>query len=410
VEVNMASLLYRFACRAFQKAFFVGVHFMPWREPQILHGAGSLQTLPNHLKANGADNVLLVTDSFLAKTEHFQNIKKHLEDAGISYAVYDQTIPNPTIANITDATHIYKKNKCNALIAFGGGSAIDCAKGVGIKVARPWTPISFMRGTLRVLRRIPYLVAIPTTAGTGSEATVAAVISNPKAHEKYPINDFVLIPRLAVLDANITLDLPPNLTATTGMDALTHAIEAFIGQSNFNGSAEAAIIAGRLIIENLQTAFNDGHNIKARENLQKASYLAGYAFTRAYVGYVHCIAHSLGGMYHTPHGLANAVILPHVLEFYGEAAEKRLGFFAKATGAVPAELEDHEASVEFIKKIREMNRSMNIPEYLDCIQDEDIEALAKAASKEGNPLYPVPKILNAKELEELYRIVKGKII
>ena len=403
----MASLLYRFACRAFQKTFFLGIHFMPWREPQIIHGAGSLQRLPNHLKANGIGNVLLVTDNFLAQTKYFQDVKKFLEEAKVHYAIYDQTIPNPTIENINEATRIYKKNKCEGLVAFGGGSAIDCAKGVGIRIARPWTPISFMRGTLRVLRKIPYLVAIPTTAGTGSEATVAAVVSNPKTHEKYPINDFVLIPRLAILDANITLDLPPHLTATTGMDALTHAIEAYIGNSNFGGSAEAAIIAGRLIIENIQTAYRDGHNIKARENLQKASYLAGFAFTRAYVGYVHSIAHSLGGMYHTPHGLANAVILPHVLDYYGEAAEKRLGFFAKAIGAVPAELDNHEASKLFIMQIRELNSAMGIPEHLDVIQNEDIPTLAKSASKEANPLYPVPKILNAKELETLYRIVKG---
>ena len=403
----MASLLYRFACRAFQKTFFLGIHFMPWREPQIVHGAGSLQKLPNHLKANGIGNVLLVTDNFLAQTKYFQDVKKFLEKAEVHYAIYDQTIPNPTIENINEATRIYKKNKCEGLVAFGGGSAIDCAKGVGIRIARPWTPISFMRGTLRVLRKIPYLVAIPTTAGTGSEATVAAVVLNPKTHEKYPINDFVLIPRLAILDANITLDLPPHLTATTGMDALTHAIEAYIGNSNFGGSAEAAIIAGRLIIENIQTAYRDGHNIKARENLQKASYLAGFAFTRAYVGYVHSIAHSLGGMYHTPHGLANAVILPHVLDYYGEAAEKRLGFFAKAIGAVPAELDNHEASKLFIMQIRELNSAMGIPEHLDVIQNEDIPTLAKSASKEANPLYPVPKILNAKELETLYRIVKG---
>lgn len=403
----MASLLYRFACRTFQKVLFVAVHFMPWREPQILHGAGRLRELPNHLKAHKIENVLLVTDAILEQTEFFQSIKKYLDDAGIKYSVYNQTIPNPTIANIDDATRIYKKNKCKGLVAFGGGSVIDCAKGVGIRIARPWTPISWMRGTLRVLRKIPYLVAIPTTSGTGSEATLAAVISNPKTQEKYPINDFVLIPRLAILDANITLDLPPQLTATTGMDALTHAIEAYIGNSNFNGSAEAAVIAGRLIIENIQTAYNDGHNIKARENLQKASYLAGYAFTRAYVGYVHAIAHSLGGMYHTPHGLANAVILPHVLKYYGADAEKRLGFFAKAIGAVPAEIDNHEASTLFIAQIRELNRSMGIPEFLDVIQTEDIPTLAKAARKEANPLYPVPKILNKNELEELYHIVKG---
>ena len=180
-----------------------------------------------------------------------------------------------------------------------------------------------------------------------------------------------------------------------------------IDNSNFGGSAEAAIIAGRLIIENIQTAYRDGQNIKARENLQKASYLAGFAFTRAYVGYVHSIAHSLGGMYHTPHGLANAIILPHVLDYYGEACEKRLEFFAKAIGVVPAELDNHEASKLFIMQIRELNRAMGIPEHLDVIQNKDIPTLAKSASKEANPLYPVPKILNAKELETLYRVVKG---
>ena len=222
----MASLLYRFACRTFQKVFFVAVHFMPWREPQVIHGAGSLRKLPSHLKANGVDNVLLVTDETLSKTEHFQNIQKYLEEAEVKYSIYDQTIPNPTIDIINDATKIYRKNKCNGLVAFGGGSAIDCAKGVGIRIARRWTPISFMRGTLRVLRKIPYLVAIPTTAGTGSEATVAAVISDPRTHEKFAINDFVLIPKLAILDANITLNLPPHLTATTATLATAILTEA----------------------------------------------------------------------------------------------------------------------------------------------------------------------------------------
>ena len=398
----MASLLYRFACRAFQKTFFVGIHFMPWREPQIVHGAGSLRELPQHLKANDIDNVLLVTDEFLAKTEHFQNIKKYLEEAGLRYSVYDKTIPNPTIDNINEATRIYRKNKCKGLVAFGGGSAIDCAKGVGIRIARPWTPISFMRGTLRVLRKIPYLVAIPTTAGTGSEATVAAVISNPQTHEKYPINDFVLIPRLAILDANITLDLPPSLTATTGMDALTHAIEAYIGNSNFDGSAEAAILAGRLIIENIQNAYRDGHNIKSRENLQKASYLAGFAFTRAYVGYVHAIAHSLGGMYHTPHGLANAVILPIVLEDYGEAVYEKLAHLAELTG-VKYSGTDAEKAKAFIDEIRAMNRRMEIPTGFDFIQEKDIPQMVEWALAEANPVYPVPVVYDKKRCEAVIR-------
>lgn len=402
----MASKLYGFACRTFQRVFFLGVHLMPWREPELVFGAGSLAKLPAHLKAHGINDILIVTDNFLSKTSHFLQLEIYLAEGNIRYVVYNKTVPNPTIDNISEASDLYKRCNCKALLAFGGGSAIDCAKGIGIRISRRFTPIPWMRGTLKVLRKIPYLVAIPTTAGTGSETTVAAVITDSQTHEKYPINDFVLIPRLAILDANVTLDLPPSLTATTGMDAFTHAIEAYIGHSNFCGSAEAAIEAGRLIVENIKTAYDNGHDITARENLQKAAYLAGYAFTRAYVGYIHGIAHSLGGLYQTPHGLANAVILPHVLEHYGKSAEKRLGFFAKAIGVVPARLDNAEAAKEFIQYIRNLNQSMNIPKFLDCIQEDDIPKLAQMASTECNPLYPVPKIMNAKDLEELYHIIK----
>lgn len=404
----MPSLIEKAYCRLFQKCFWLAIRFMPWREPELLSGAGSMSQLPARLKSKNISDCLLITDKFMSQTDEFYLLQKILETAGIKFTIFDKAIPNPTIDCIEEAALYYKQNNCKALIAFGGGSVIDCAKGVGIKIARPKTAISKMRGTLKVLRSIPYLVAIPTTAGTGSEATVAAVITDSKTHEKYPVNDFVLIPKLAVLDANITLKLPPHLTATTGMDAFTHAIESFIGGSNFGKTEQAAIEAGKLIIENLPKAYNNGNDISARENLQKAAYLAGFAFTRAYVGYVHAIAHSLGGMYHVPHGLANAVILPIVLEHYGKHAEKRLAEFARKIGAVPPSKNDSETSKDFIKFIQQMNKSMGIPEHLDCIQPKDIPALAKSASKEGNPLYPVPVIYNAKEIEILYTLISGK--
>lgn len=401
----MANPLFKLYCRVVQKAFLVGVHVLPWREPEIVSGAGSLEKLPALLKGKGFTRILIVTDKFLAGTPHFTQMISLMDKAEIKYAIYDKTIPNPTLDNVEEGLALYKAYRCNALLAFGGGSAIDCAKGIGIKYARPHTPMVLMKGMLKVMKSIPYLIAIPTTAGTGSETTVTAVLSDARTHSKYPVNDLHLIPRLAILDANITLGLPPHLTSTTGMDALTHAVEAYIGHSNFGGSAEAAIEAGQLIVQNLQTAYKDGSNITARENLQQAAYKAGFAFTRAYVGYVHAIAHSLGGMYRIPHGLANAVILPYVLEAYGKAAEKRLGQFAKAIGAVSSDLNNHDASVAFVQYVRSMNKSMDIPEHLEGIQEADIPVMAKAANAEGNPFYPVPKIFSAKELESLYRIV-----
>ena len=263
-----------------------------------------------------------------------------------------------------------------------------------------------MRGTLTIRKKIPTLYAVPTTAGTGSETTLAAVVSDPETHEKYAIQDPVLRPKYAVLDAELTVGLPPHITSTTGMDALTHAVEAYIGRSNTKGTEEAARKATRMIFDNLETAYTDGKNLTARENMLEASYLAGVAFTRAYVGYVHAIAHNFGGMYGTPHGLANAVIMPYVLDWYGESAYKRLSELADVAGIVTTETTDAEKATLFIRKIREMNRSMNIPEHLD-VKEEDIETIAKRALREGNPLYPVPKIINKTECMALIRKIGG---
>lgn len=205
---------------------------------------------------------------------------------------------------------------------------MDCAKGVGARVARPHKKISSMRGELKILKPIPLLIAVPTTAGTGSETTLAAVLTDERTHEKYALNDFVLIPRYAVLDPVLTEGLPPFITATTGMDALTHAVEAYIGKSNTAQTIEDSVAAVKLIFRNLERAYTDGSDMEARENMQKASFLAGAAFTRAYVGYVHAIAHSLGGEYGIPHGLANAVILPYVLEAYGSSVYMSLAELA----------------------------------------------------------------------------------
>lgn len=283
---------------------------------------------------------------------------------------------------------------------------MDCAKAAGARIAKPNQPVSKMKGILKVHKKIPLLMAIPTTAGTGSETTLAAVITDEETHHKYPINDFSLIPKYAVLDYKVTTSLPKQLTATTGMDALTHAVEAYIGRSTTRYTRKKAVRAVKLIGRNLKKAYEDGNDAKARMNMLKASYCAGVAFTQSYVGYVHGVAHSLGGQYGVPHGLANAVILPYVLEMYGDSCYKKLAKLATKAKILEEGQSDEETAKAFIQWIKDMNESMDIPNHIEGIEDEDIPKMAKHADKESNPLYPVPKLMNAKELEEIYRKVK----
>ena len=315
---------------------------------------------------------------------------------------------NPTVANVEAARRLYLDAGCRAIIAFGGGSSMDCAKACGARIARPNKPLAKMEGLLHVMRPLPLLIAVPTTAGTGSETTLAAVITDGESHHKYPINDFALIPPYALLDPEVTVGLPPQLTATTGMDAMTHAVEAYIGGSTTRGTRQAAVEAVRLILESLPVAYASGGDRTARAHMLRAAYLAGTAFTKSYVGYVHAVAHSLGGQYGIAHGLANAVLLPEVLEAYGPAAHKRLGRLAVEVGVASVNDTPAQASAKFIAKLRKMNADMGIPRTLEGIREEDLPALARHADHEGNPLYPVPVLMDANELQALYRLVMPK--
>lgn len=395
-------------CRCYQGIFKLASPLLPWREPELLEGPDSVLKLPALMQREGIGRVLIVTDQGIAKLGLMKPLLAGLDAAGIRYAVFADTVPNPTVTNIENALALYHSGGCQAILAFGGGSPMDCAKGVGARVARPRTPIARMKGVLKVLKRIPPLFAVPTTAGTGSETTLTAVVSNPETHEKYPINDHVLIPHFAALDPLLTLGLPPHITSTTGMDALTHAVEAFIGRSNTAATERDSIEATRLILENLGAVYRNGSDVAGRGRLLKAAYLAGKAFTRAYVGYVHAMAHTLGGFYSVPHGLANSVILPHVLEYYGASARKRLALLARESGLVGADTGDSEAAAAFIARVKSLNREMAIPEYIDGIKESDVPLMVARALAEANPLYPVPRILGRAELTELYGIIAGK--
>ncbi len=394
---------YEAYCRAYQGVMRAAVNVLDWSEPKLIKGSGAVKELPKTVKQLGYNNVLVVTDKGLMGLHLLDSMFEELKNNEIAYIVYDGVQPNPTIDNIEEARALYLGNGCQAIIAFGGGSPMDCAKACGARIARPDKQIPQLRGQLKVLKKIPMLFAVPTTAGTGSETTIAAVVSNPKTHEKNAINDPRLRPKYAVLDPELTVGLPPHITSTTGMDALTHAVEAYIGQSNTPDTEDKAKKAVKMIFENLETAYKDGKNLEARENMLLASYYAGVAFTRAYVGYVHAIAHNLGGMYGIPHGLANAVILPYVLDYFGETAYKRLGELAEVAGLDCAGKSDEEKAKMFISEIRRMNKDMNIPDKFEQIKESDISLLADRALKEGNPLYPVPKIMDKTDCIKIIR-------
>lgn len=391
-------------CRTFQLVFKAAMPFLPYRKPEIIQ---SVAEIADVCREQGIDTVMIVTDQGIRSLGLTDFLEKSLTEQGISYCIYDRTVANPTIWNVEEARELYLEQGAQAIIAFGGGSSMDCAKAAGARIAKPKQSISQMKGLLKVHKKLPLLIAVPTTAGTGSETTLAAVITDSEKHHKYPINDFSLIPRYAVLDYHETVGLPKNITATTGMDALTHAVEAYIGGSTTKETREMAEQAVRLVYLHLKNAYDNGENKEARKGMLKAAYCAGVAFTKSYVGYVHAVAHSLGGQYGTPHGLANAVLLPVVLRMYGPACEKKLAKLARKTEVADAGMDDVAAAERFIDWIQEMNDYMQIPRTFPDIRDEDIPEMARHADKEGNPLYPVPKLMNRRELEQIYRNVKG---
>lgn len=379
---------------------------IPWPEPQLIEGENSIKKLPKYIRKKSIESVLIVTDQGIVKAGIMENLLEQLKREAITYYVYDKTVPNPTINNIEEAVNLYHIYNCEGIIAFGGGSCIDCAKLTGARIVKPNKKVEQLRGLFKVMKQTPPLFAVPTTAGTGAEATLAAVFSNNKTNEKHPVMDTSIIPDVAVLDPLLTIELPPNITAETGMDALTHAVEAYIGRSNTKETKEWSIEAIKLIFNHLYDAYEDGENIKARKQMLKAAHLAGKAFTRAYVGYVHAIAHQLGGFYNVPHGLANAVILPHVLQYYGDSIHKKLAELADLIEITEETDTYFQKAQKFIIAIEQLNEQMGIPPYIDKIENRDVPKMIERALEEANPLYPVPKTLAADDLSQLFYLIK----
>ncbi|MBU0552506.1 iron-containing alcohol dehydrogenase [Myxococcota bacterium] len=376
---------------------------LPIPTPELLTGAGCVLQLTEKIAARGLAHPLIVTDVMIRSLGLLDGLIDGLERAGLRYTIYDEVEANPTIESVEVGRNFYKKSGCDSIIAFGGGSPIDCAKIIGARVGNPYMPVRWMKGLFKVFLPIPPLFCAPTTAGTGSETTVVAVITNPNTHEKFAISDLKLVPKIAALDPALMTGLPPNLTATTGLDALTHAVEAYIGINGNDFTNQHAERAVRLIFEHLLSAYERGEEMEAREGMAQASYSAGLAFTRVYVGYVHAIAHSLGGLYGVPHGLANAIILPYVLDACREAAEEKLAALAVVAGLGEAREPPEGLAHRFIEGVRVLNQAMQIPEHVQALREEDIPLIVKRALREAHPDYPVPRIMTRAECEAVVR-------
>lgn len=362
-------------------------------QPQLFSGPGSSLTLCDAIANAGVHKLMIVTDAMLVKIGLIDAMRQRLDEAGVHCVIYDGVQPDPTIAQIEAGLEVLKREGCQAILAIGGGSSIDAAKVIAARATNN-KPVSKMAGLFRVWRKMLPLYVVPTTAGTGSEVTIAAVVSDPSQQRKFAIMDPRLVPGMAALDGSLMKGLPPQITAATGMDALTHAVEAYISQNASADTDAMALEATRLIMENLPKVMADGSDETARQNMAEASFKAGVAFTKAGVGYVHAISHNFGARYHTPHGLANAIVLPYVLDYSKPACGSRLADLARAGGLASGGESNAQLADAFIARVREMNQQFGVPSRLDALQATDIPAIAKAALSEAHFTYAVPRYMD----------------
>lgn len=388
---------------ALMKGAGLAVRFLPIPQPTLLVGPGSSARLGQAIAGFGHRRILIVTDAIIAKLGLLQPLTDALERGGASYAVFDEITPDAPIPLIERGIGFYRDHDCDAIVAFGGGSSMDAAKAIAVATANPGRSLRSLAGYFKGLRSPVGIYAVPTTAGTGSEVTVAAVIADPARHSKLVIVDTRVVPKMAALDPRLMTGLPPPVTAATGIDALTHAIEAYIGQWASETTDGMALAAVGMIFENLRKAYRNGADLEAREQMSLAATYAGIAFTRANVGYVHAIAHQFGGRYHTPHGLANAIVLPHVLRWSRDAVVPRLARLAERARLGSAGAGDDELADAFIAAVEALNRDLGIPTTLAALQEADIPALARAACHEAHTGYPVPRYMTQAQCEALIR-------
>jgi alcohol dehydrogenase len=372
-----------------------------------LMGVGCAKETGAQAKALGATNLLIVTDAGLAKLGVAAQIKTQLEAVGLKAVVFDGAEPNPTDKNVQAGVDAYKANKCDGIVSLGGGSAHDCGKGVGMVVANGGT-IRDYEGVNKTTKPMPPFLAINTTAGTASEMTRFCIITNTDTHVKMALVDWRCTPNIAINDPLLMVGMPPALTAATGMDALTHAVEAYVSTIATPITDACALQAIRIIAKWLPLAVANGKNVEARDKMAYAEYLAGMAFNNASLGYVHAMAHQLGGFYNLPHGVCNAILLPAVCDFNLIAATERFADVAVALGENVKTISTLEAAEKGIAAIRKLAKSVGIPAGLAelGVKEADLKTMAQNAQKDACMLTN-PRTATLEQVIDIYKASMG---
>lgn len=361
--------------------------------PISLIGCGASKTVGDQLKGFGAKKALIVTDKGLSKAGVADTIKKYIVDAGLQAVIFDGAEPNPTDLNVADGLKVYKENGCDSIVTLGGGSSHDCGKGIGIVVSNGGN-IRDYNGIDTVKKPMPTFIGINTTAGTGSEMSLGCVITNTDTHTKMVVWSINVPPAVAINDTELMVGMPPALTAATGMDALTHAVEAYVGLGANPKSDALALQAIRLVVKYLPKAVANGQDLVARNGMAYAEYLAGEAFTSAGLGIAHSLAHQPGSFIGLPHGVCNAIFLPLVCEFNMIACVEKYADVAEAMGVNICGLTPRDAALAGIEAIRKLSSDIGIPSGLAELgmKESDIPKLAEASMKDvcvgANPRIP----------------------
>ncbi len=356
-------------------------YFMPTVN---LMGAGAVAEVGKQAKILGGSKALVVTDKPLIRANIVKKITDYLENSGVEFVIYDGVQPNPTVDNVHEGVDIYKKENCDLIIAVGGGSPIDCAKGIGLVITNGGS-IKDYEGLDKSEKPMPPFIAVNTTAGTASEMTRFTIITDTDRHVKMAIVDWHVTPNVAINDPELMISMPVALTAATGMDALTHAIEAYVSTIATPVTDSAAIKAIELIGKYLRPAVANGENLEARDKMAYAEFLAGMAFNNASLGFVHAMAHQLGGFYDLPHGVCNAILLPHVERFNMIACPERFVDIAIALGENVEGLSTMEAADVALEAIQRLSQDIGIPSGLKelGVKEEDLPILAENAMKDA---------------------------
>ncbi|MCG7537710.1 iron-containing alcohol dehydrogenase [Pseudoalteromonas sp. OOF1S-7] len=383
------------------------VRFIGIPEPRLYQGKQGLDDAILDLSLPADTQVMVVTDKVLNELQVIKPVLEALRARNLSPVVYDQVQANPTITNIEQGYQVYNTHRCEAIVSVGGGSVLDAGKLIGARVVRPHRSVDAFSGLFKVFKTLPPNIAIPTTAGTGSETTVVAVFNDDKQNKKLAAADFCLVPQRAVLLSQLTTTLPAKITAATAIDALTHAIEAILSINATEHTNRKALEACALIFTHLPIAYQHGQDLDAREKLLYASFLAGQAFTRTSVGYIHAISHQLTARYGTPHGLANAVLLLPVLHWYGSRIHPQLAMIARHCSLTSLDYPVEQQAQDFISHITHLLIQLNIQTQLNEVLSDDIQSLAAMALDEAHPDYPVPHFMALPDCQHILTQIRA---